>query len=132
MRKAIAWLLGLSLLPLLLIVIPGTVTARSEGAAQSKETESALKTKTEVIKRRDEGREIKVKLRSGKEVKGYVVEINEDSFTVRDPRTGASQAIAYSSVAAIKVKNKGLSTLAKLGIAWMTVGLIMTLAGVNR
>ena len=126
MRKTISWLVGLSLPHLLLVVVLGTPMTTSK-VAQSKDAEQVLKIKAEVIKCRDAGREILVKLRSGKEIKGYVVEVNEDSFTISDLQTRVSQTIPYSDVASTKAKNKGLSTLTKIGLGGMAVGAIVSL-----
>ena len=125
MRKIISWLVGLSLLHLLLVVVPGTSMVSE--SAQTKDAKRALKIKTELIKSRDAGQQILVKLRNGKEIEGHVVAVNEDSFTISDLQTRASQTILYSEVVSTKMKHKGLSTFAKIGIAGLAVGFIVSL-----
>lgn len=58
------------------------------------------------------GREarVEVKLRDKSKVKGYVSAAGEDSFTVADSQTGASQTIAYADVTEVKKQGNGLST----------------------
>ena len=68
-----------------------------------------------------------MKLRSGKEIKGHVVEVKYDSFAISDLQTRASQTILYGDVVSTRVKRKGLSTLAKSGIAYIAVGAIVSL-----
>ena len=123
--KTTAWILfGALVLHSLVLVTP--VTA----GPQSKDSQRIARLKLDVTKYRDKGREMTVELRTGKKLKGYVSEINADSFTLRDAKTGPTSAIAYSEVS--QIKGKGLSTLAKIGIGWLALGLIVTLVGGNR
>ena len=124
MRRAVSCLVGFSLLHLLLIVVPGAPVTK---LAQSKDAERAIKIKMEIVKCRAAGRQILVKLRNGKEIEGHVVEVNQDSFTVSDLQARASQTILYSDVVSTKVKHKELSTSAKIGIAGLAVGFLVSL-----
>ncbi len=54
---------------------------------------------------------VEVKLRDKTKVKGYVSATGEDSFTVTDAKTGASQTVAYTEVAQVKKPGGGLSAL---------------------
>jgi len=82
--------------------------ARAKGATTPEQV------KAEVFKRgTGEKAKVKVKLRDGSEVRGYISKTNEDSFELRD-KSGKSVAIAYADV--ISVRKLGLSKGAKIGI----------------
>jgi hypothetical protein len=86
-------------------------------SAQQGATEAlqVAKIKQEVAKRgTGEKAQVKVKLRDKTEVRGFIYQIREDSFIVRNAKTGADRAISYSDVK--DVTGKGLSTGAKIGI----------------
>lgn len=123
--KTTVWItLGCIVLNSLILVSP--VTA----GPQSDQAQRVARIKEKVTEYRDKGKVITVKTKSGKKLKGIVVEIVDDSFTIRDISASTTQAIACSEVA--EIKGKGLSTFAKIGIAWMAVGLVLTLVGANR
>lgn len=96
------------------------------------EARQAAKVKASVAKRGvGEKARIKVKLRDRTEVKGYVSQAGDDSFIIKDAKTGGATTIAYRDVA--EVKGKGLSKGAKIaiyigtgvGIAIVVVGLLI-------
>jgi hypothetical protein len=66
---------------------------------------------------RDAG--VEVRLRDNTRLKGYVGAAGEDSFTVIDPKTNASQTVAYADVTQVKKPGGGLSmrTFAIVGAA---------------
>ncbi|GEM_PF-725912 len=68
---------------------------------------------------------VKIKLLSGVELRGHVVENKEDEFTVDDPKTGQTTAIRYQDVAKVKKwKPGGGSKVVKgLIIGGVVVGL---------
>lgn len=83
---------------------------------QAKEGKSPEQVKAEVLKRgTGEKAKIKVKLRSGSEIRGYVSKAGQESFDVNNKKTGESISIAYADVAS--VRKTGMSTGAKVGIA---------------
>jgi hypothetical protein len=57
---------------------------------------------------------VALKLRDKKTLAGYVSEINDDSFSITDVKTGATTALAYENVT--QVKGHNLSTGAKIAI----------------
>jgi len=70
--------------------------------------------RAKVLKRgTGEKAKVKVKLRDGSEVRGYVSKTDQDTFEVRD-KTGKSVSIAYADV--VSVRKPGLSKGAKIGI----------------
>ncbi len=60
---------------------------------------------------------VEIKLRDNTKVKGYVSATGEDSFTITDAKTGASQSVAYADVARVKKTGGGLS-----GLTWGIIG----------
>ena len=58
---------------------------------------------------------VKVKLRSGSEVKGRITQSGENSFTLTDEKTHSASDIAYSDV--LKVEGRGMSKKKKALIA---------------
>ena len=57
---------------------------------------------------------VRVALKDGSRVEGYVSRIEDQNFVVMERETGRSTSIAYSDVA--KLKGKGMSTAAKIAI----------------
>ena len=58
---------------------------------------------------------VKVKLRDGTRLNGYLSEVNENSFVVTDRKTGAATTVLYPQVK--QVKGNNLSSGAKIAIA---------------
>jgi len=82
--------------------------ARAKGATTPEQV------KAEVFKRgTGEKAKVKVKLRDGSEVRGYISKTKEDSFELHD-KTGKNLTLAYADV--ISVRKLGLSKGAKIGI----------------
>lgn len=115
-RHALSWLLSGALIFLLF--------AAPETAAKSKvekETQWAAKVKAGIA-RLGVGSEalVKLKLRSGRTLSGYVKEAGDQSFVVADATTGETETIPYSNVAQVKGHHlsKGAKiTIISLGIA---------------
>jgi hypothetical protein len=69
---------------------------------------------------------VEVKLRDGRQVKGYVSEAGEDSFVVVNARTGVATIVPYPQVK--QVKGNNLSTGAKIAIgAGVVIGVLLVL-----
>ena len=64
---------------------------------------------------------VEVTLRDNTRLKGYVSEAGENSFTLTDAKTGASNRVAYADVASVSKKGGGLSTSTKAIIAGASV-----------
>jgi hypothetical protein len=56
-----------------------------------------------------------VRLRDKSEARGYISQIDSDSFQVTDPKNGRARTIEYQEVD--KLRKPGLSTGAKIAIA---------------
>ena len=88
----------------------------------------AAKAKNEVQKRgTGERSKVKVTLRDRTEVKGYISQIDADSFQVTDKESSRVTTIAYDD--ALKVRKNGLSTSAKIAIGAGAVGGAMIVLG---
>jgi hypothetical protein len=92
------------------------------------QTSQAAKIKNEVQKRGvGEKPKVKVTLRDRTEVKGYISQIDADSFQVTDKNGGQSTTISYQD--AMKVRSNGMSTVAKIAIGAGVVAGVMIGAG---
>jgi hypothetical protein len=60
---------------------------------------------------------VEVRLRDNTRLKGYISAVGEDSFTVADRKTSASQTVAYADVKEVKKPGGGLSTR-----TWVIIG----------
>ncbi len=60
---------------------------------------------------------VEVRLRDNTKLKGSISAAGEDSFTVTDSKTGASQTVAYADVTRVKRPGGGLSTR-----TWVIIG----------
>ena len=80
--------------------------------AKKKPDQTPDKVKTEVETRlRKKEEHVKVKLRSGSEVKGRITQSNENGFTVVEEKSGSSTQIAYADVS--NVEGRGMSKTKK-------------------
>jgi len=85
--------------------------------AQSLEQEAGVRRKLEeIVSKRGIGAKarVTVKLRDRSEVKGYVTQMRDHSFSVLDQKSKQDKTISYSEVT--DVKGKGLHIAAKIAI----------------
>ncbi|MBX7172636.1 MAG: hypothetical protein K1X72_16830 [Pyrinomonadaceae bacterium] len=118
----------LTLILTVLIINLSFSSAAFAETKEEKEAKFAQKVKTEIAKL-GTGTEakIQVKLKDGTKLKGYVSQINEDSFVVTDEKTGTSTEVPYPQ--AKQVKGNNLSTGVKIAIGvGITIGVIVLLA----
>lgn len=111
-------------LMLTLILIPLAQSAR----AQSGGVGDTAKIKSEIAKRVEHKKaRVKIKLRTGEELKGQLEQPGDDKFTLVQDKTGKRLELAYSDVA--KVSGRGMSTFTKVGIvAAIGVGVVVIVA----
>src|SRR5208337_3657281 len=57
---------------------------------------------------------VRVKLKDGTEHRGYLSQIENDSFTVTDQATKKAASVSYGDVRSLKVNGKGMSTGTKI------------------
>ena len=91
-------------------------------AVQGKKDQTPDRVKAEVESRINKKEQhVKVKLRSGSEVKGRITQSSETGFTVVEDKSGSTTQIAYADVS--NVEGKGMSktkkTLIGVGIGFV-------------
>ncbi|HQU86566.1 MAG TPA: hypothetical protein PKY59_25770 [Pyrinomonadaceae bacterium] len=110
----------------IIILLISLLTNFAVFAAEStKEKEFAEKVKTEISKLgTGTDAKVKVKLKNGKTIKGYITETNAESFVVRNEKSGTNVEVAYSNAKQVKGNNLSKGTIIgiSLGIA---VGIII-------
>jgi small nuclear ribonucleoprotein (snRNP)-like protein len=99
--------------------------------APSDGTKQAAKAKAEVQRRGiGEKSRVRVKLRDGTEVRGYISKVEEHSFDVTDKKSGTITSIRYDD--ANELHRQGMSKTAKIliaiGIAAAWIGIATALA----
>jgi predicted methyltransferase len=122
MKRTVAYLL------LLVMGFPPSMWSQSQGTNTTEmqqkkilEGEQAAKVQTEVQKRgAGERSRVRVTLRNKTEVKGYISQIDADSFQVTDKKSGQITTISYED--AMKIRRNGMSTVAKIAIGAGVVG----------
>ena len=78
--------------------------------------DQTAKVKAEVVKRFNKKEEhVKVRLRNGTEVRGYITQTTDDGFTLSNEKTKTRTDIAYADVQ--NVEGRGMSKTKKIAIA---------------
>jgi len=70
--------------------------------------------------------QVEVKFRDKTKIKGYITSVEPVSFTLRDPKSRASQSIAYSEVDSVSKADDGVSTKTWLIIGGIAAGAVTT------
>ena len=70
--------------------------------------------------------QVQVKFRDNTKVEGYINSVEPVSFTLKDPKDGTSQAIAYSEVDSISKASDGISTKTWLILGGVAAGAVTT------
>ena len=93
-----------------------------------KEAKFAEKVKTEITKLgTGTDAKVKVKLKDGTKLEGYVLEIKDVGFTVMDKKTGNSVPVSYPSVKQVKGNNLSSGVIVAIGFAAFFVVIILIL-----
>lgn len=88
----------------------------SIAAQTNQDTTRVEKIKGDVAKRgTGKKARVKVKLQDGSNLKGYITQSGEDSFTLTDSKTKQATTLAYRDVTQVK-KQGGLSAVTMVGI----------------
>lgn len=72
---------------------------------------------------------VKLKLRDGRRLEGYVSQINEDSFVVMDSRTNTATTVLYPQVKQVKGNNLSSGVKFAIGVAVVVVLLLILFHG---
>ncbi len=70
--------------------------------------------------------QVQVKFRDQTKLKGYIDAMDPLSFTLKDPKTGTSQSIAYSEVESVSKAGGGISTKTWLIVGGVAPGAVTT------
>jgi small nuclear ribonucleoprotein (snRNP)-like protein len=113
-------IVGLAFTLLVMPVTRLTVQAQSRAADAQ-----ATKVKAEVAKRvANKKTKVKVKLRSGEQLKGQIDQSDDSGFTITQDKTNSQVKIPYADVEKVSGRG-GLSTAAKVGIiAGIAIGVL--------
>jgi len=108
---------------LMLVLAPLTRVAQAQ--PQSRDEQNTARSKATVEKRlTNKKTKVKVKLRTGEEVKGQIDQSDENGFTLTQDKTNKQVQISYAEVQKVSGRG-GLSTAAKIGIiAAIAVGVL--------
>jgi hypothetical protein len=105
----------LSLTLIVLLINVFGVTPIRAGAQVVEQTRKVEKVEENIRKLgTGEAARVELKLRDGRNLKGYLREAREDAFTVVDVKTGAVETMTYAEVRQVKGSNS--STAAKVGL----------------
>jgi hypothetical protein len=120
LKKSIAIMFSLVLL-LTATNFQSTQAQTGAGAQRAEKARSG-------IARRGTGKDarVEVTLLNNTKLKGYINDAGNDSFTLVDRKTGASQTVAYADVAQVKKSGGGLSTKTLVILAAVAAGVIIT------
>jgi hypothetical protein len=70
--------------------------------------------------------QVEVKFRDRTKLKGYIESADPLSFTLRDPKAGTSQSIAYTEVESVSKASGGVSTKTWLILGGVAAGAVTT------
>jgi hypothetical protein len=100
---------------------------QSTHAQTGMEAQRAEKTRASVAKRgTGKDARVEVTMVNRTRLKGYINDAGNDSFTLVDRKTGASQTLAYADVAEVKKSGGGLSTKTLVILGAVAAGVIIT------
>lgn len=99
--------------------LPATATAQSNAEIEK------IRAKVQTLAASSDS-QVQVKFRDQTKVKGYIDSVEPVSFTLRDPKDGTSQSIAYSEVDSISKASGGISTKTWLILGGVAAGAVTT------
>ena len=114
----------------LAIALSAILTAVSFGlpataAAQSTTQIEKIRAKVQVLAASKDS-QVQVKFRDQTKLKGYIDSVDPISFTLKDPKNGTSQTIAYSEVESVSKADSGISTKTWLIVGGIAAGAVTT------
>lgn len=114
----------------LAIALSAILTAVSFGlpataAAQSTTQIEKIRAKVQVLAASKDS-QVQVKFRDQTKLKGYIDSVDPISFTLKDPKNGTSQTIAYSEVESVTKAGSGISTKTWLIVGGIAAGAVTT------
>lgn len=120
-------LLSFALSALLLnLVAAGPAPAHPQ---QEREARRAEKVKAKINRLGiGESARVKIKLRDGRQVKGYIREAGGENFVVIEPKTGVATTIPYAEVNEVNRRGLPVAAKAALGVGIIIGGLLLVVA----
>ena len=108
-------------------VLLATAAVNRPACAESERDVQLAKTRADVSKLGvGEKARVEVKLRDNSKLEGYIRDAGEDSFTITDSETGATQTIAYGDVVKVKKSGSGFSPRSWLIVGVAVAGAVVT------
>jgi hypothetical protein len=100
---------------------------QSVGAQSAGDSQAVEKIRTKVQKIGVGGNaRVEVKLRDNTQLKGFISDSGQDSFTVVDSKTGSTRTVSYADTSAVKKAGSGLSTKSWIVLGAAVVGAAIT------
>ncbi|MFN2406733.1 MAG: hypothetical protein ABR594_11820 [Pyrinomonadaceae bacterium] len=112
----------------LAVMLSVVITALSFGVratAQSTAEVEKIRAKVQTLSASRDS-QVEVKFRDETKVKGYIDSVGPVTFTLRDPKDGTSQSIAYSEVDSVGKAGGGVSTKTWLILGGVAAGAVTT------
>ena len=118
MKKQLAIALS-AILTAMSFGLPATATAQSTTQIEK------IRAKVQVLAASKDS-QVQVKFRDQTKLKGYIDSVDPISFTLKDPKNGTSQTIAYSEVESVTKAGSGISTKTWLIVGGIAAGAVTT------
>ena len=99
--------------------LPATATAQSTTEIEK------IRAKVQTLAASKDS-QVQVKFRDQTKLKGYIDSVEPVTFTLRDPKDGTSQSIAYSEVESVSKAGGGISTKTWLIVGGVAAGAVTT------
>ena len=119
-RKIFAMMLSATVL----LTAFGLQSARAQGMAEARATEK-IRSSVQTIGVGGNAR-VDVKLRDNTQLKGYISDASQDSFTVVDNMTGSRNTVLYADASSVKKTSRGVSTKTWLIVGAAAIGAVVT------
>ena len=114
-------------LTLMMAFLSAGVAFKTTQAQTSRDAELAAKARAKVARIGvGQNAKVEVKLRDQSRIKGYISEVQQDSFTVVERDTGVSRSVVYADAMDVKRFSGGLSTKSWAIIGAAAAGAIVT------
>ena len=113
-------------LSVLLLNLAFGATAFGAASNEEKAARDAEKVKANIVKLgTGKDARVEVKLKDGGKLKGYVSQINENSFIVMDEKTASATEVAYPNAKQVKGNNWSTGVKIAIGVGIVVVVLII-------
>ena len=100
-------------------VLPATATAQSTTDIEK------IRAKVQTLSASKDS-QVQVKFRDQTKLKGFIESVDALSFTLRDPKDGTSQSIAYSEIESVSKAGSGISSKTWLIVGGVAAGAVTT------